>query len=115
MFCAIWSWSRIMNVAIVITRMGAAVATIFPSEVPPRTRVASAATPADIALATRKIGIAAALALERLNGVTGWRLSLKRVHRVRQRGSSGTAPPLQSPAQARRVRYVPAETLIRSV
>jgi hypothetical protein len=48
-----------MNVAIVITRIGAAVATILPVGVSPISLVASVATPAEIAPATRKITNAA--------------------------------------------------------
>src|SRR5215218_9539137 len=48
-----------MNVAIVITRIGAAVATILPSGVSPMKRVATAETPAATAPATRKMSTAA--------------------------------------------------------
>ena len=56
---AIWSWSRIMNVAIAMTKIGPAVETIRPSAVSPMRREASVATPAATALATRKISTAA--------------------------------------------------------
>ena len=48
-----------MNVAIVAARIGAAVATTLPVGVSPMSRVASVATPAEIAPATRKIASAA--------------------------------------------------------
>ena len=49
MSCAIFSCSRIMNVAIVAARIEAAVATTLPVGVSPMSRVASVATPAEIA------------------------------------------------------------------